>query len=92
MGSGAVCTAFLVSPSAVLTNFHCLNESTEYQRTRAQSTLACSDIEAQWFTPPDRIVVHDGHPRAARFRLILRRGRGVVKGLDGLGWSRYGTP
>ena len=50
------------------------------------------DIEAQWFTPPDRIVVHDGHPRAARFGLILRRRRGVVKGLDGLGWPRYGAP
>ncbi|HYX10821.1 MAG TPA: hypothetical protein VE817_02505 [Candidatus Acidoferrum sp.] len=58
----------------------------------ANHRRSSSDIEAQWFTPPDRIVVHDGHPRAARFRLILRRGRGVVKGLDGLGWSRYGTP
>lgn len=48
MGSGAVCTAFLVSPSALLTNFHCLAESTEYQRTRTQPAASCIDIEAQF--------------------------------------------
>jgi V8-like Glu-specific endopeptidase len=48
MGNGAVCTAFLVAPSALLTNFHCLNESTEYQRTRTQSVVSCGDIEAEF--------------------------------------------
>jgi len=48
MGSGAVCTGFLVSSSALLTNFHCLNESTEYQRTRTQPSPGCRDIEMQF--------------------------------------------
>jgi V8-like Glu-specific endopeptidase len=48
IGSGVVCTSFLVTPSAVLTNFHCLAESTEYQRTSQGASPGCSDIEAHF--------------------------------------------
>ena len=48
IGSGVVCTSFLISPSAILTNFHCLVESTSYQRTKQSPTPGCSDIWAHF--------------------------------------------
>ena len=48
-----------------------------------------SDIEVQWLAPSDRLVVHDGHPRTGPLQVILRRRKGPVKGLDGLGWPGY---
>jgi hypothetical protein len=42
------CTGFLLSNDALLTNFHCLEESEQYMMTREQPQPKCGDILAQF--------------------------------------------
>jgi hypothetical protein len=44
ISEGWVCTAFIVAPGRLLTNFHCLAKSGQYQKGDAADR--CSDIEA----------------------------------------------
>jgi hypothetical protein len=44
VGEGFVCTAFMVTANALLTNFHCLAQSFQFQKGDAADQ--CSDIEA----------------------------------------------
>jgi V8-like Glu-specific endopeptidase len=48
LGGGFVCSGFLIAPNGLLTNFHCLKESFEYQQTAAQPSPRCSDISIQF--------------------------------------------
>ena len=48
VGEGYVCTGFLVSDRGVLTNHHCLEKSIDYQRTKDEPAISCSDIEVQF--------------------------------------------
>lgn len=45
IGPGYACSGFLISPKALLTNFHCLQASFDYQLTMTQSQPECGDIE-----------------------------------------------
>jgi Trypsin-like peptidase domain len=44
IGEGFVCTGFMVAPNALMTNFHCLAHSAQFQKGEAIDP--CSDIEA----------------------------------------------
>lgn len=80
---GFVCTGFLIGNGALLTNFHCLEGSEQYQKTRGQPQPQCGDIWAQFDYQRPNSVVSGSLPTCQQVLVSGRYPHGTVSQDEG---------